>query len=82
MNEFLLALGTVLFAISGGTNFYVEYRRPSESQITNRLIMQKHLDPPIAEEAAKKIKRRERMLWFFIPWIVGMCFSAASFFAQ
>lgn len=82
MSDLLLVLGTVFFAISGAANIYVEYRRPGQSEIANRLRKERSLGAPEADEEAKKIKARERLLWFFIPWIAGMCLCGAGIFLK
>lgn len=82
MSELLLALGTIFFAISGGATIYVEYRRPTQSEIANHLVKERSFSVPRAEEEAKKMKARERMLSFFIPWIIGMCLSGTGIFIR
>jgi len=75
LNEFLLGLGDLAFAIAGLVTFVVEYVLPDTKKIARNLSQKEGLTGGEVTDKAENIKRCQRSL-FFVPWILGMLLSA------
>lgn len=75
MNEFMGAIGSAIFALSGLYIFAIDNFRPNEMEIANKRASEKGEGPHIADSNARKQKRRERSV-FFVLWSAGMIVTA------